>query len=33
MPADTLRCHGFRQHYRPSRLRLPGWMRQLWLWF
>lgn len=24
---------GLRQHYRPSRLRAPSWLRQLWMWF
>jgi hypothetical protein len=23
---------GLRQHYRPSRFRTPGWLRQLWVW-
>jgi hypothetical protein len=23
---------GLRQHYRPSRFRAPGWLRQLWVW-
>ena len=22
-----------RQHYRPSRNRVPGWLRRVWLWF
>lgn len=22
-----------RQHYRPDTLRLPGWLRRVWLWF
>lgn len=21
-----------RQHYRPSRVRAPAWLRQLWTW-
>lgn len=31
MPSPTLR-YGLRQHYRPSRFRAPGWLRQLWVW-
>jgi hypothetical protein len=25
--------HALRQHYRPDTLRLPLWLRRLWLWF
>jgi hypothetical protein len=28
----SIRTPGLRQHYRPSRVRLPGWLRQLWVW-
>jgi hypothetical protein len=31
-PASALN-QGLRQHYRPSRLRAPSWLRQLWMWF
>jgi hypothetical protein len=31
MPAITTR-RSLRQHYRPSRLQAPGWLRQLWTW-
>lgn len=29
----TALSQGLRQHYRPSRYRAPGWLRQLWNWF
>lgn len=32
MPATSI-APGLRQHYRPSRFRAPGWLRQLWMWF
>ncbi len=32
MPASA-RTTVLRQHYRPSRFRTPGWLRQLWVWF
>jgi len=25
--------HALRQHYRPDTLRLPLWLRRVWLWF
>lgn len=25
--------HALRQHYRPGTLRLPLWLRRVWLWF
>jgi len=31
MPS-SLNPQGLRQHYRPSRFRTPGWLRQLWVW-
>jgi hypothetical protein len=31
MPS-SLNTQGLRQHYRPSRFRTPGWLRQLWVW-
>ncbi|MEY3272180.1 MAG: hypothetical protein RLZZ341_1081 [Pseudomonadota bacterium] len=31
-PATAARAPRLRQHYRPSRLRAPAWLRQLWAW-
>ena len=31
--ATAARAQSLRQHYRPSRLRAPAWLRQLWVWF
>lgn len=30
--ATATRALRIRQHYRPSRLRAPSWLRQLWAW-
>jgi hypothetical protein len=31
--APATRALRLRQHYRPSRLCAPWWLRQLWAWF
>jgi hypothetical protein len=29
---DTIASRALRQHYRPSRLRCPSWLRRIWGW-
>lgn len=31
VPSNSL--SRLRQHYRPSRTRVPAWLRRVWLWF
>jgi hypothetical protein len=32
-PVSSNSLSHLRQHYRPSRNRVPAWLRRVWLWF